>query len=103
MYRGRVMPDMLCHRQGTRVWIEAKCKRRMHCHPATGFEERLYADYLAVQQATRIPVFVVFKDGGQCYGGRLDRLEVYKHNFNISGRPHILFSVPGNFRRVYST
>lgn len=101
-YRRHVLPDMLCHRNGVRVWVECKVKRRMWSAPATGIHEQLYEDYLAVQKASNIPVWLIVKDGEEVYGGRLDRLEVYAKGRPVQGRPSVLFKVPGNFRRVYS-
>jgi hypothetical protein len=56
-----------------------------------------------VQRLSGIPVYVAFRDHDRAYWGRLDGLEVYETGRLVEGRPHVWFSVPGNFKPAFQS
>lgn len=60
-----IAPDMLIMREGVLMWIEAKHKRRFSWYGiggywVTGVDKRHYLDYIAVQERTTLPVWLMF-------------------------------------------
>jgi hypothetical protein len=107
-----VIPDIDAAKQGKRIWVECKRKKRMKCHPATGFSTRLYNQYKEVQEITGSSVFIIFWDetniNNEYYGNWINILEqnVYKKGFFIWNKhinkkePHILFKYPEAFQVI---
>ncbi len=73
-YKGFVLPDRLCKYKEHYFWLEAKDKPRRVIYQDTGFEARLYKDYLHIQSLTGYPVLLVFKDTDLTYGNWLHYL-----------------------------
>jgi hypothetical protein len=98
------IPDIDAAKNGRRIWVECKRKNKMKYHPATGYPLRNHKAYKQVQEITGDKVFIIFEDVslGLAYGDWLDHLEkhIYRNNFKIEGRPHILFKYPDAFRKV---
>lgn len=97
------IPDIDCAKEGKRLWVECKKKKRMFKHPATGYAEALHMCYKKVQEITGSEVFVVFEDatnGMEYYGNTINLLEkaVYKRHWFFDGREHITFRYPDAFK-----
>jgi len=56
-----VLPDI----EDAKFWIELKCKNRRLFYNDTGFSERLFDEYCAVQKITKKPIIIAFKNAGK--------------------------------------
>lgn len=93
------LPDILAiSPSGQTIWFECKKKKRMNCHPATGYETRLHNGYRKLQELTGQKVFVLFQDENELYGNWINKLDQHIYaNFNCEGKPHTLFKYPEAF------
>lgn len=103
------VPDIDASKEKNRIWVECKRKKRMRSHPATGYPQKYHDHYRKVQEITGNKVFVVFEDDTDgtinWYGNWLDEMEkfIYRENWNIQGKPHILFKYPEAFIKINKT
>ena len=97
------IPDLDIAKDGKRLWIECKRKKRMFKHPATGYPESNQYCYKKVQEITGDRVFIIFEDDTNdpiiWYGNYIDELEkyIYKRNWDFEGKEHITFKYPDAF------
>lgn len=59
------VPDIDASKEGKRIWVECKRKKKMLYHEATGYPLKHHTAYKKVQEITGSKVFVMFWDESQ--------------------------------------
>ena len=110
------IPDLDIAKNGKRLWIECKRKKRMFKHPATGYPLSNHHCYKKVQEITGDKVFIVFEDDTnsiiELYGNYIDKLDnhiyIPKHHrksdnqisWYFDNKEHITFRYPDAFEFI---